>query len=139
MSCAELSAGELAGVHGAGAFVMLEELPLTPNGKVDRRRCRRRRMAEARAKAYEAPRTPIEEIVAGIWSEVLGVERVGVERQLLRAGRAFAAGDAGDLASAGGVRGGAAAAGAVRGADGGELAEQWSRRCGGRGSGRRRR
>jgi acyl carrier protein len=30
------------------------------------------------ARAYEAPRTPVEEVIAGIWSEMLGVERIGV-------------------------------------------------------------
>ncbi|MCL5996767.1 MAG: amino acid adenylation domain-containing protein [Chloroflexi bacterium] len=57
-------------------FVSLEALPLTPNGKVDRRALPEpnREMEE---NEYVAPRTPTEEILAGIWAEVLGVERVG--------------------------------------------------------------
>ncbi|HSF43444.1 MAG TPA: amino acid adenylation domain-containing protein, partial [Thermoanaerobaculia bacterium] len=58
------------------AFVKLEALPLTPNGKVDRRALPAPERLGAE-EGYLAPRTPVEEIVAGIWSEVLGVERVG--------------------------------------------------------------
>jgi len=61
------------------AFVVLDRLPLTPNGKVDRRALPApggdRPALET---AYEAPRTPLEAAVAGIWADVLGVQRVGV-------------------------------------------------------------
>ncbi|HSK78180.1 MAG TPA: amino acid adenylation domain-containing protein, partial [Thermoanaerobaculia bacterium] len=60
------------------AFVTLEALPLTPNGKVDRRALPAPER-ESAAEAYVAPRTPVEEVVAGIWAELLGVERVGAE------------------------------------------------------------
>jgi len=61
------------------AFVMLDELPLTPNGKVDRRALPAPDQARPDVEAaYVAPRTPVEEVIAGIWSQVLGVERVGV-------------------------------------------------------------
>ncbi|HEY0018395.1 MAG TPA: amino acid adenylation domain-containing protein, partial [Longimicrobium sp.] len=58
-----------------GAVVVLDRLPLTPNGKVDRRAL----PAPERggSAAVYAPRTPVEEVLAGIWGEVLGVERVG--------------------------------------------------------------
>ncbi|HEV2147714.1 MAG TPA: non-ribosomal peptide synthase/polyketide synthase [Longimicrobiaceae bacterium] len=60
-----------------GAFVVLERLPLTPSGKVARRAL----PAPERSSAedFVAPRTPAEEILAGIWGEVLRVERVGAE------------------------------------------------------------
>ncbi|MCA1568630.1 MAG: amino acid adenylation domain-containing protein [Acidobacteria bacterium] len=60
-------------------FVMLDELPLTPNGKVDRRALPA--LAPAVREAADdspPPRNAAEEVLAGIWSEVLGVERVGV-------------------------------------------------------------
>ncbi|MEW5929719.1 MAG: amino acid adenylation domain-containing protein, partial [Gemmatimonadota bacterium] len=58
------------------AFVAMERLPLTPSGKLDRRALP---APEQESAAYAAPRTPVEEVLAGIWAEVLGVERVGVE------------------------------------------------------------
>ncbi|HEX8273806.1 MAG TPA: amino acid adenylation domain-containing protein, partial [Longimicrobiaceae bacterium] len=61
-----------------GGFVVLDRLPLTSNGKVDRRALPAPEHA-ADAERYVAPRTPAEEVLAGIWGEVLGVERVGVE------------------------------------------------------------
>jgi len=62
------------------AWVVLDALPLTPNGKVDRRALPAPGGGRpARGGAYVAPRTALEEVVAGIWAEVLGVERVGVE------------------------------------------------------------
>ncbi|HEX8275250.1 MAG TPA: amino acid adenylation domain-containing protein [Longimicrobiaceae bacterium] len=58
-----------------GAVVPLREMPLTPGGKLDRRALPE---PEAGAGAeHVAPRTPAEEILAGIWASVLGVERVG--------------------------------------------------------------
>jgi amino acid adenylation domain-containing protein len=61
------------------AFVILPALPLTPNGKVNRRALPVPDLDAQRERAYVAPRTPAEEIVAGIWAEVLGLERVGVQ------------------------------------------------------------
>jgi amino acid adenylation domain-containing protein len=58
------------------AFVVLAELPRMPGGKVDRGALPApHREAE---RGYTAPRTPAEEILADLWSDVLGVERVGV-------------------------------------------------------------
>ncbi|MEW5927966.1 MAG: amino acid adenylation domain-containing protein, partial [Gemmatimonadota bacterium] len=66
------------------AFAMLDALPLTPSGKLDRRALPAPRWgAEG---AYVAPRTAAEEVLAGIWSEVLGVERVGVEENFFSLG-----------------------------------------------------
>ncbi|HKH43063.1 MAG TPA: phosphopantetheine-binding protein [Thermoanaerobaculia bacterium] len=53
-----------------------ETLPLTPNGKVDRKALPAPEQQRA-AESYVAPRTPVEDVLAGIWAEVLGVERVG--------------------------------------------------------------
>jgi acyl carrier protein len=61
------------------AFVPLDALPLTPSGKVDRRALlapdRDRPVLEV---PYEAPGTPLEEHLAEIWAEVLGVKRIGI-------------------------------------------------------------
>jgi acyl carrier protein len=54
-------------------FVPLTELPLTASGKVDRRAL----PAPEPPRAYEPPRTPVEELLAGVWQELLGLERVG--------------------------------------------------------------
>nr|QEO74124.1 AMP-dependent synthetase and ligase [uncultured bacterium] len=60
------------------AFVFLEVLPLTPHGKVDRRSLPASDAAHpATAAEFVAPRTALEDEVAQVWAEVLGVERVG--------------------------------------------------------------
>jgi amino acid adenylation domain-containing protein len=58
------------------AFVALDALPLTPSGKTDRRALLRLQ-APAAETGYVPPRTPTEEAVAGIWTELLGVPRAG--------------------------------------------------------------
>ncbi|MBZ4423326.1 non-ribosomal peptide synthetase, partial [Myxococcus sp. RHSTA-1-4] len=60
------------------AFVPLEALPLTPNGKIDRKALPDPEAQLAGAE-YVAPRTPAEELMAGLWSQLLGVQRVGAE------------------------------------------------------------
>ncbi|HEY2295664.1 MAG TPA: amino acid adenylation domain-containing protein [Thermoanaerobaculia bacterium] len=60
-----------------GAFVVLDALPLSPNGKVDRRVLAASAEPGA-AQVFTAPRTPLEEMTAGILAAVLGVERVGI-------------------------------------------------------------
>jgi amino acid adenylation domain-containing protein len=60
------------------AFVTVESLPLSPNGKVDRRALPAPDPARPDlASEFEAPRDPLEEVLAVIWSDVLGVDRVG--------------------------------------------------------------
>ncbi|MFI9262198.1 amino acid adenylation domain-containing protein [Streptomyces sioyaensis] len=61
------------------AFVELEELPLTTNGKADHKALPAPDGARPElGTEFVAPRTPVEETLAGIWAEVLGVEQVGV-------------------------------------------------------------
>ncbi len=61
------------------AFVVLDGLPLTPNGKVDRKALPAPDGSRPElGQEFVAPRTPTEELLAGIWCEVLGVDRVGV-------------------------------------------------------------
>ncbi|HEV2733980.1 MAG TPA: amino acid adenylation domain-containing protein, partial [Longimicrobiaceae bacterium] len=66
-----------------GAWATLDSLPLTASGKLDRRAL----PAPGRGEdAYVAPRTPMEEVLAGIWAAVLRVERVGVEDDFFQLG-----------------------------------------------------
>ncbi|MDC8759689.1 non-ribosomal peptide synthetase [Janthinobacterium fluminis] len=57
------------------AIVVLERLPLNANGKVDRKALPEPEFANSNT--YEAPQGELEEALAALWSEVLGVERVG--------------------------------------------------------------
>ncbi|HST62436.1 MAG TPA: AMP-binding protein, partial [Longimicrobium sp.] len=59
------------------AFVRLETLPLNPNGKLDRRALPAPEGDAFGTRAYAAPVGETEQALAGIWAEVLGVERVG--------------------------------------------------------------
>jgi hypothetical protein len=59
------------------AFVPLEELPLTPNGKVDRQALPAPEWEAFAVKQYEPPQGEIEEALAGIWQELLRIDRVG--------------------------------------------------------------
>ncbi|MFE0510760.1 amino acid adenylation domain-containing protein, partial [Streptomyces sp. NPDC058964] len=61
------------------AFVELESLPLTPNGKLDKRSLPAPEQDAFARGAYVAPRTETEARIAAVWSEVLGLEQVGVE------------------------------------------------------------
>uniref|UniRef100_UPI002612A516 non-ribosomal peptide synthetase n=1 Tax=Mycobacterium sp. TaxID=1785 RepID=UPI002612A516 len=58
------------------AVMTIESLPLTPNGKLDTRALP---APEYSAAQYRAPASPTEEILAGIYTHVLGVERVGTD------------------------------------------------------------
>jgi amino acid adenylation domain-containing protein len=60
-------------------FVQLDELPLTPNGKVDRRALPVPEFSQVKLQQdFIEPRDSIEIIMAGIWSDLLGLERVGI-------------------------------------------------------------
>jgi amino acid adenylation domain-containing protein len=68
-----------------GAIVHLDALPLTANGKLDRKALPAPEFESAEDR-YVAPRTPVEEVLAGIWAEVLRLERVGVEETFFELG-----------------------------------------------------
>lgn len=84
---AEVAVGALRGYLRArlpeymvpAGWVVLDELPLTPSGKIDRRAlpAPEERSAEDE-RGFVAPRTAVEGVMAGIWTQVLGLERVGV-------------------------------------------------------------
>ncbi|HEX8128534.1 MAG TPA: amino acid adenylation domain-containing protein, partial [Pyrinomonadaceae bacterium] len=70
------------------AFVALPALPLTPNGKLDRRALPAPEPATATRDGHgEGVRcSPLEEVLAGIWAEVLGLERVGLHDNFFESG-----------------------------------------------------
>src|SRR5438270_2508329 len=59
------------------AFVMLEKLPLTPNGKLDRKELPAPEGEAYALRKYEPVQGEMEEVLANLWRELLGVERVG--------------------------------------------------------------
>ncbi len=59
------------------AYVRLESLPLTPNGKLDRKALPAPEADAYAVRGYVAPKGEMESVLAGIWSEVLKVERIG--------------------------------------------------------------
>ena len=68
-------------------FVFLDVLPLTPNGKVNRRALPAPdRVRPELEEAFVGPRNPVEEVLGGIWSEVLGIEKVGVHDDFFNLG-----------------------------------------------------
>ncbi|WP_432094687.1 amino acid adenylation domain-containing protein [Streptomyces sp. bgisy100] len=58
-------------------FLRIGRIPLTPNGKADRRALPAPGTSGGAA-GHQEPRTPVETVLAEVWAEVLGVERVGV-------------------------------------------------------------
>jgi amino acid adenylation domain-containing protein len=68
------------------AFVYLEDMPRSASGKVDRRRLPKPDGGAREETAFVAPRTPTEEVLAGLWGEVLALDRVGVEHNLFQLG-----------------------------------------------------
>lgn len=68
-------------------FVPLVALPLTPNGKVDRRSLKVPDLKQLQPEVpFVAPCTPIEEMLAGIWAEVLGIEKIGIHDNFFELG-----------------------------------------------------
>jgi amino acid adenylation domain-containing protein len=59
-------------------FVQIDEIPLTPNGKVDRKALDLRGQRLRTGAAYVAAESELEKAIAGIWQDVLKIEKVGV-------------------------------------------------------------
>jgi hypothetical protein len=63
--------------------VVLDRIPLTPTGKVDRRALP---APDRRSGGYEPPSTTAEELVATVWADVLGLDRIGRHDDFFRIG-----------------------------------------------------
>ena len=70
------------------AFVPLASLPLTPNGKVDRRALPAPDFSRSISTpdAAQAPGSPLEKYLAALWSEILGVEKIGQQDNFFETG-----------------------------------------------------
>jgi len=83
----ERLAERLPGYMVPDFFVWLDQLPLLPNGKLDRRALPRPELRAVDPTAsFRAPRTPVEDILAGIFAEVLRVDRVSVDQNFFELG-----------------------------------------------------
>ncbi len=67
------------------ATVALPELPLLPSGKIDRRALPAPPEPDGGTQ-FAAPRTPIEDVIASVWAEVLGLDEVGVHHNFFSLG-----------------------------------------------------
>lgn len=67
------------------SFVLLSALPRTPNGKVDRQALPAPAETED-TELFVAPRTPVEEALCRIWSQLLGVEQIGINNSFFDLG-----------------------------------------------------
>ncbi|HUR44846.1 MAG TPA: amino acid adenylation domain-containing protein, partial [Candidatus Saccharimonadales bacterium] len=68
------------------AFVFLSQLPLTPNGKIDRAALPAPDFENVTAEGDVRPRTPTEEMLTGIWEEVLEQKPIGTQRNFFECG-----------------------------------------------------
>ncbi|MCA9689270.1 MAG: amino acid adenylation domain-containing protein, partial [Myxococcales bacterium] len=70
----------LPGYMIPSSFTVLAAVPTTPSGKVDRAALPDPDGLRPELEVgYVAPRTPVEQLVCGVWSEVLGIAKVGIE------------------------------------------------------------
>jgi acyl-coenzyme A synthetase/AMP-(fatty) acid ligase/acyl carrier protein len=68
-------------------FLHLDAIPLTPNGKLDRKALPLPASVRPELEvAFISPRTPAEEVVAGIWTEILGVDHIGLRDNFFELG-----------------------------------------------------
>jgi amino acid adenylation domain-containing protein len=69
------------------AFVLLDKLPLTPNGKIDRKALPApEQTREEFEQAYVSPRSPVEEMLAAIWGEILNIDQIGIHDNFFQLG-----------------------------------------------------
>jgi acyl carrier protein len=68
------------------AVVLLDKLPMTPNGKVDRKALPAPEASSTENRDFVAPQTDIEQLLAEIWSEVLGVKSTSIHDNFFELG-----------------------------------------------------
>ncbi|MDQ1350673.1 MAG: hypothetical protein QG657_975 [Acidobacteriota bacterium] len=78
--------GELPDYMVPRYFIFLEKMPLNATGKIDRQRLPEPEETAVPESLYIAPNNKIEEKVAAIWQEVLGVEKVGINDNFIQLG-----------------------------------------------------
>ncbi|EAU61767.1 linear gramicidin synthetase subunit B, partial [Stigmatella aurantiaca DW4/3-1] len=69
-----------------GALVCLERLPVTQNGKVDRKALPAPVLSSKASRDFVSPKGALEELVAGIWAQVLGLDRVSANGNFFELG-----------------------------------------------------
>jgi amino acid adenylation domain-containing protein len=77
---------KLPGYMSPASFVLLEKLPLLANGKLDRRRLEKCLAQTGEQESYEPPRTPVEEILADIWCQLLRTRKIGRQENFFHRG-----------------------------------------------------
>lgn len=83
----EFLKGKLPEYMVPAAFVLIDAFPLSPNGKVDRRALPVPEVTGIESdEPYVAPRNQMENVLAHIWSEVLGIKRVGIHDNFFELG-----------------------------------------------------
>ncbi|WP_416061115.1 non-ribosomal peptide synthase/polyketide synthase [Rhodococcus indonesiensis] len=82
----EAAAARLPGYMVPTHVVVLDRFPLNPNGKLDRKALPAPDLAAGRATDPVAPRTPVEQVLAEIFADLLAVPRVGVHDNFLELG-----------------------------------------------------
>ena len=67
-------------------FVTLAQLPLTPNGKIDRAKLPTPQPKLEAARKHVAPKSEVEKLLAGIWTQILGLKEVGIDDNFFELG-----------------------------------------------------
>lgn len=85
-SLREILRGRLPDYMQPGAIVRIDRMPLTPNGKIDRAALPAPVAAVRDEASYALPRTEIEKTLVGIWTELLGIDRIGLNDNFFELG-----------------------------------------------------
>ncbi|GAB2536855.1 hypothetical protein GCM10027085_29360 [Spirosoma aerophilum] len=67
-------------------FINLEQLPITPNGKIDRKALPKPEACLSPKKGNQKPGTDLENLICGIWQNVLGMESISVDHDFFELG-----------------------------------------------------